>query len=788
MQSLEYILADSFKVTPEDSGEFWLVPLTPAQWAMRKSLAQELNKQNISFELKNEKLLIRKSALLGEMNVPVCFDKKMQELLTGKVSLEIFFKAYPEPVHLADVGDYIEELTLRGLIFDFNDVENSDSIVGIDAEDRVKFIQANKFYFEEDLKNLIDSLVKKAQSQEVIHFIQQKIRPKIISSDKVKDSDYEHYAHLLDYLASDKFESEIGLAGLYGATLQAIEERVRKWSQIKLTRVMDDPKGVISVYEVDNYMWYELTTPQSLDFESFIMGHCVGQGGYDKGVAEGRIKIYSLRDTKNQPHCTIELREGHLAQIKGIKNGTILPKYRKACASFIKNYLQKDLNSLSESHLRYFLCIKVDKQAMPATFFDPTHLNHFLAGQRASQTEILLKEMIRAEADIFNYDVEVVYKKVIALMNKSGLIPHDTEDILVQKDEYKKIQDLLRQTKIERESIPYQPLSLLEKIYTLSQLRTWSIEYLKGLLSKKKYSEHRDNILRLAGFIANQLGFNDMEFIDELFKGQIDPYKTTTNSDIQIFWFEDLIQTIKEFEAQSVSFPNTKNISMDVSSGSCGCEDCGNDKIMDSVQKIEADAAREIDSLIENLSQLEAFNDTLDEVMATAKSTMEGMVSDIDCNILEYIKSENPSDEEFIENLKHCLVGQLEALEEPFGKKVADNFSYGRRYSVERMKFGDFSSLPSTIAKQQKELESYASDIAGCFSDMDNCDCVKGRFDASFNGFDSGDYEAIEEKMSQISSYEKDVAELTAEKIEKRALEFLNNLKEEGTVTKLFSE
>jgi hypothetical protein len=48
----------------------------------------------------------------------------------------------------------------------------------------------------------------------------------------------------------------------------------------------------------------------ALKYEGETMGHCVG--GYCPDVAEGRSKIYSLRDKKGQPHVTIEVQPGNL--------------------------------------------------------------------------------------------------------------------------------------------------------------------------------------------------------------------------------------------------------------------------------------------------------------------------------------------------------------------------------------------------------------------------------------------------------------------------------------------
>jgi len=44
----------------------------------------------------------------------------------------------------------------------------------------------------------------------------------------------------------------------------------------------------------------------ALKYEGDTMGHCVG--GYCPDVASGKSRIFSLRDAKNEPHVTIEVR------------------------------------------------------------------------------------------------------------------------------------------------------------------------------------------------------------------------------------------------------------------------------------------------------------------------------------------------------------------------------------------------------------------------------------------------------------------------------------------------
>lgn len=100
--------------------------------------------------------------------------------------------------------------------------------------------------------------------------------------------------------------------------------------------------GAVHVMDLcDGMSAYQLMTPEALDFESEYMGHCVGKGGYDEGVKKGTTKIYSIRDERGEPHCTIEIRGNDIEQIKGKQNKAPVHKYVSAIKSFIE---QKNFN------------------------------------------------------------------------------------------------------------------------------------------------------------------------------------------------------------------------------------------------------------------------------------------------------------------------------------------------------------------------------------------------------------------------------------------------------------
>ena len=114
----------------------------------------------------------------------------------------------------------------------------------------------------------------------------------------------------------------------------------------------------------------------ALDYEGKTMGHCVG--GYCPDVIEGRTRIYSLRDTKGEPHVTIEVQpmrgselgryaadlpEGEdvaamknpplmIKQIKGKGNARPIEKYDPYTQDFVKGGDWSDVGDLHHTGLR----------------------------------------------------------------------------------------------------------------------------------------------------------------------------------------------------------------------------------------------------------------------------------------------------------------------------------------------------------------------------------------------------------------------------------------------------
>lgn len=82
--------------------------------------------------------------------------------------------------------------------------------------------------------------------------------------------------------------------------------------------------------------------------EGHLMSHCVASYyGNDK------VCVYSLRDKKNEPHCTIEIvKNGDVNQIKGKGNGDIHPRYIKYVIKILEHF-NKDIRTSELTYLGY---------------------------------------------------------------------------------------------------------------------------------------------------------------------------------------------------------------------------------------------------------------------------------------------------------------------------------------------------------------------------------------------------------------------------------------------------
>ncbi len=118
-----------------------------------------------------------------------------------------------------------------------------------------------------------------------------------------------------------------------------------------LTELNEGDISIVMVFE-DGYKIVQILNKIGAARESYLMQHCLADGGYDDvlGVSGDYgsdsnqsynphdIVIYSLRDPENQPHVTMEVnKESKLIyQCKGKQNRTPVEKYLPYISDFIK--------------------------------------------------------------------------------------------------------------------------------------------------------------------------------------------------------------------------------------------------------------------------------------------------------------------------------------------------------------------------------------------------------------------------------------------------------------------
>jgi PcfJ-like protein len=89
----------------------------------------------------------------------------------------------------------------------------------------------------------------------------------------------------------------------------------------------EDWTGIRTVMRFENGLKFvNLTSAAALEREGHLMWHCVAAYGDD--VQRGSSQIYSLRDTDNRPHVTMEVRQNWVAQAKGKKNSIPSQRWR----------------------------------------------------------------------------------------------------------------------------------------------------------------------------------------------------------------------------------------------------------------------------------------------------------------------------------------------------------------------------------------------------------------------------------------------------------------------------
>ena len=150
---------------------------------------------------------------------------------------------------------------------------------------------------------------------------------------------------MLDYLYSNQ---SVDISQIwYKTILQKTNKRHKKLQSV----ATKDQEVEWEDYEVyhDYWDWFKivkLKSKESYEREGKLMSHCVASY-YGRDTT-----VYSLRDEKNKPHCTIE----DWQQIKGKGNWSIDPKY----IDYVVQFLSKKWMTVGENEMKNLWYYKLD--------------------------------------------------------------------------------------------------------------------------------------------------------------------------------------------------------------------------------------------------------------------------------------------------------------------------------------------------------------------------------------------------------------------------------------------
>lgn len=168
---------------------------------------------------------------------------------------------------------------------------------------------------KQDLINYARSLNAK---QNVIEFIKKEMK---------QENEISEWKNIINYLVYKDFKNLENFA-----SYKLLKEKAKKWMNLlkQNDKTMDEEYGkdieIVLDFE-DGFKFVKLLSENAYIREGKLMKHCLASQFYRKNT-----EIFSLRDSSNLPHCTIEKYD----QIKGKRNGDVSPKYIDYVVRFLE--------------------------------------------------------------------------------------------------------------------------------------------------------------------------------------------------------------------------------------------------------------------------------------------------------------------------------------------------------------------------------------------------------------------------------------------------------------------
>ena len=154
----------------------------------------------------------------------------------------------------------------------------------------------------------------------------------------------EEVEHIIDFLvmSEHKNPTKTGYPEAKKLAQKWLEQQIKKGEDIIETE--QDTEVVLDFG--DGFKIVKLVGENAYKREGFLMSHCVADYfGRD-------VEIYSLRDSKNMPHCTIEKDQ----QIKGKGNGDIHPNY----IDYVVKFLEHTGMTVGDSEMKHLGYVNIE--------------------------------------------------------------------------------------------------------------------------------------------------------------------------------------------------------------------------------------------------------------------------------------------------------------------------------------------------------------------------------------------------------------------------------------------
>ena len=168
----------------------------------------------------------------------------------------------------------------------------------------------------------------------------------LVNALKKITEDQTEIEHIIDYLVSEDAPKR-----LRKMSYDEAKNNAHKWNKKlqKLGNSIVESDGDTELLKDfgDGFKIVKLIGKNAYEREGFLMRHCVASY-YGKDT-----EVYSLRDAKNMPHCTMEKDQ----QIKGKGNGSINPKY----VGYIVAFLQEIGMGVGDNEMKNLGYVNVEK-------------------------------------------------------------------------------------------------------------------------------------------------------------------------------------------------------------------------------------------------------------------------------------------------------------------------------------------------------------------------------------------------------------------------------------------